>query len=257
MRPTPPESRWRVPGRGGPSGLRGARKRQPVPRLRDGVARTRASWRRLPDQAAIGCARIVREEEEGGGGKEGGGRRRWRRQRGRRWRRRRWQRGRRHASRDPCFAWPAGTPFSHRRRRRRPSLGCPLGRSLPRLPMGSRPGTVAARFSPDGGPPRQHPAVGVRGSIPRVGPAAGASPLLLRGFGLALRPLAASPPTPRHRRRRRDAAANSTGADDADDVDALAAAAVAVATPTRHGEYRVYSGALLVLNKQGGFAFLV
>ena len=73
MRPTPPESRWRVPGRGGPSGLRGARKRQPVPRLRDGVARTRASWRRLPDQAAIGCARIVREEEEGGGGKEGGG----------------------------------------------------------------------------------------------------------------------------------------------------------------------------------------
>ena len=91
--------------------------------------------------------------------------------------------------------------------------GCPLGRSLPRLPMGSRPGTVAARFSPDGGPPRQHPAVGVRGSIPRVGPAAGASPLLLRGFGLALRPLAASPPTPSpptprrrrqlHRRRRR------------------------------------------------------
>ena len=118
-----------------------------------------------------------------------------------------------YASRDPCFAWPAGTPFSHRRRRRRPSLGCPIGRSLPRLPMGSRPGTVAARFSPDGGPPRQHPAVGVRGSIPRVGPAAGASPLLLRGFGLALRPLAASPPTPSpptprrrrqlHRRRRR------------------------------------------------------
>ena len=118
-----------------------------------------------------------------------------------------------YASRDPCFAWPAGTPFSHRRRRRRPSLGCPLGRSLPRLPMGSRPGTVAARFSPDGGPPRQHPAVGVRGSIPRVGPAAGASPLLRRGFGLALSPLAASPPTPSpptprrrrqlHRRRRR------------------------------------------------------
>ena len=62
-----------LPGQGGPSGLRGARKRQPVPRLRDGEARTRASWRRLPDQAAIGCARNVREEGGGGGGKEGGG----------------------------------------------------------------------------------------------------------------------------------------------------------------------------------------
>ena len=57
------------------------------------------------------------------------------------------------------------------------------------------------------------------------GPRGRGGPLLLRGFGLALSP--------------------------------LAAAAVAVATPTRHGEYRVYSGALLVLNKQGGFAFLV
>ena len=83
----------------------------------------------------------------------------------------------------------------------------------------------------------------------------GRKPLLLRGFGLALRPLAASPPTPSpptprrrrqlHRRRRRRRRRP------------LAAAAVAVATPTRHGEYRVYSGALLVLNKQGGFAFLV
>ena len=115
MRPTPPESRWRVPGRGGPSGLRGARKRQPVPRLRDGVARTRASWRRLPDQAAIGCARIVREEEEGGGGKEGGG-----------------GQLQHHNPRvksvglgPHAAVWP-------------PSLGCPLGRSLPRLPMGWR-----------------------------------------------------------------------------------------------------------------------
>jgi len=52
----------------------------------------------------------------------------------------------------------------------RPSLGCPLGRSLPRLPVGWRGLARVARLSPDGGPPRQHPAVGVRGSIPRVGP---------------------------------------------------------------------------------------
>ena len=73
-----------------------------------------------------------------------------------------------------------------------------------------RPGTGIARFSPGGGPPRQHPAVGVRGSIPRVGsPRQGGTPLLQRGFGLALRTLAASPPrplpppTPRRRRQLR------------------------------------------------------
>ena len=39
----------------------------------------------------------------------------------------------------------------------------------------SRHGTGTACLSPDGGPLRQHPAVGVRGSIPRVGSAARSS----------------------------------------------------------------------------------
>ena len=34
----------------------------------------------------------------------------------------------------------------------------------------AQPGTGPACYSPDGGPPWQHPAIGVRGSIPRVGP---------------------------------------------------------------------------------------
>ena len=57
-----------------------------------------------------------------------------------------------YASRDPCFAWPAGTPFSHRRRRRRPSLwaarsavacpGCPWDRGLARWMRASPPMVV-------------------------------------------------------------------------------------------------------------------
>jgi hypothetical protein len=69
---------------------------------------------------------------------------------------------------------------------------------LARLPVGSAVAShrvCGVRFLPDGGPPRQHPAVGVRGSIPRVGPRSWVRPVL-RGFGLALRTLAASPPTP-------------------------------------------------------------
>ena len=46
----------------------------------------------------------------------------------------------------------------------RSAVACPAARGV------ARPGTGVARLSPDGGPPRQLPAVGVRGSIPRVGP---------------------------------------------------------------------------------------
>jgi len=83
---------------------------------------------------------------------------------------------------------------------------------------------AAPQLFPDGGPPRQHPAVGVRGSIPRVGPRGTAVP---RGVGLARR--GPSPPARRRQCRRRDAPAADAPARDA----AAAAVRTAVAAAER------------------------
>jgi hypothetical protein len=133
------------------------------------LARRRPS-RRLPDQAAIGCARIVREEEEGGGGKEGGGTRVGAVP----------EVGSFNAITRESKVWALGLtpPFGHLLWAARSAVACPG------CPWCGAAWHGAARFSPDGGPPRQHPAAGVRGSIPRVGsprqggpsPAAGIRP---------------------------------------------------------------------------------
>ena len=77
------------------------------------------------------------------------------------------------------------------------SLGCPLGRSLPRLPVGWRGLARGLRaYLPMVVRPGSTQLSGFEVRFLVSGPAARGSPLLLRGVGLALSTPAASPPPP-------------------------------------------------------------